>query len=76
MPDELIAVDEVAGALKLNPATIRNRIDAGTLPHTRVGRRIRIRQEDVDAVASGSAAEDLLSVADVAEILRLWGTPH
>jgi excisionase family DNA binding protein len=43
VPDEFLTVAEVASILKLNQQTIRNSIDAGTLPAVRVGpRRVRI----------------------------------
>jgi excisionase family DNA binding protein len=35
--------------LKLNPQTVRNWIDAGTLPAVRLGRRVRIKRSDFDA---------------------------
>lgn len=46
---ELLTVTQVAEILKLNPQTIRNWIDAGTLPAVRVGgRRVRIKRKDPD----------------------------
>jgi excisionase family DNA binding protein len=53
MPDplpELMTVAEIAATLKLNQQTIRNWIDAGTLPHVRVGRRVRVYKHDFDAL--------------------------
>ena len=50
MPDEFLTVNEIAERLKLNPQTVRNWIDAGRLPAFRVGRRVRIRREDFEAV--------------------------
>ncbi|MDQ6815795.1 MAG: helix-turn-helix domain-containing protein [Actinomycetota bacterium] len=63
-PDEtFLTVAEVAGMLKLNPQTVRNWIDQGSLPALRVGRRVRIRRSDLERVlaqsytgATGSAA--------------------
>ena len=46
--DEFLTVGEVASVLKLNPQTIRNWIDQGSLPALRVGRRVRIRREDFE----------------------------
>jgi excisionase family DNA binding protein len=43
-------VAEVAGILKLNQQTVRNWIDQGSLPALRVGRRVRIRREDFQAL--------------------------
>jgi excisionase family DNA binding protein len=42
--DELLTVDEVADLLKVNPQTVRNRIDAGEVPVIRFGRRVRIQR--------------------------------
>lgn len=48
--DEFLIAAEVAGILKLNPQTVRNWIDQGSLPALRVGRRVRIRREDFQAL--------------------------
>lgn len=48
-PDEFMTVAEVAAILKLNQQTVRNWIDAGTLPALRIGRRVRIKRSDFDA---------------------------
>ena len=54
MPDEFMTVAEVAAILKLNQQTVRNWIDAGTLPAVRIGRRVRVKRSDFDrAVESG-----------------------
>jgi excisionase family DNA binding protein len=51
LDDPLLTVAEVAGLLKLNPQTIRNWIDQGSLPAVRVGpRRVRIRRSDLERV--------------------------
>jgi excisionase family DNA binding protein len=55
--DELLTVAEVPEILKLNPQTIRNWIDAGTLPHVRLGeRRVRIWRSDFLALIGESTA--------------------
>lgn len=48
--DEFLTVAEVAAMLKLNQQTVRNWIDQKSLPALRVGRRIRIRREDFQAL--------------------------
>ena len=60
-----LTVADVANVLKLNPQTVRNWIDQGSLPALRVGRRVRIRRSDFDRVlaeglrpGSGTAAAD------------------
>lgn len=46
----LLTVAEVAEKLRLNQQTVRNWIDAGSLPAIRVGRRVRIKREDLDRI--------------------------
>ena len=48
--DDFLTVADVAERLKLNQQPVRNLIDRGELPACRVGRRVRIRREDVDAL--------------------------
>jgi excisionase family DNA binding protein len=48
--DELLTVAEVASMLKLNQQTIRNWIDRGSLPAVYIGRRVRIRRADLEAL--------------------------
>lgn len=55
MGDEFLTVAEVAEKLKLNQQTIRNWIEQGTLPALRVGRRVRIRHSDLDALINGGS---------------------
>jgi excisionase family DNA binding protein len=43
--DEFLTVAEVA---ELNQQTVRNWIDAGSLPAVRIGRRVRVRRHDLD----------------------------
>jgi excisionase family DNA binding protein len=49
-----LTVAEVAATLKLNQQTVRNWIDAGTLPALRVGRRVRIKRSDFDRILEQS----------------------
>lgn len=46
----LLRVTEVAERLALSPFTVRNWIAAGRLPVVRLGRAVRIRAEDVEAL--------------------------
>ena len=48
--DPFLTVAEVAEILRLNQQTVRNWIDAGSLPAVRVGRRVRIRRSDLDRI--------------------------
>ena len=48
--ESFLTVADVAELLKLNQQTVRNWIDAGTLPAFRVGRRVRILRADLDQI--------------------------
>jgi excisionase family DNA binding protein len=50
LEDEFLTVAEVAAILKLNQQTVRNWIDQGSLPALHVGRRVRIRRADFEAL--------------------------
>jgi excisionase family DNA binding protein len=70
--DDFLSVAEVAERLKLHPQTIRNWINDGTLAHTRVGRAVRIRRADDERLAGvGRSEASLLTVAEVAQMLRV-----
>jgi excisionase family DNA binding protein len=53
--ESFLTVAEVAELLKLNQQTVRNWIDQGSLPALRVGRRVRIRRSDFEAVLARSS---------------------
>jgi excisionase family DNA binding protein len=56
MDDELMTVSEIATILKLNPQTIRNWIEAGTVPCVRLGqRRVRVFRSDFNQLIENSA---------------------
>jgi excisionase family DNA binding protein len=85
LEESFLTVADVAEMLKLNPQTVRNWIDQGSLPALRVGRRVRIKRSDLermleegytagqgsDAHNSGPSAEDFWGgePAGVAEAL-------
>ena len=52
--ESYLTVAEVAATLKLNQQTVRNWIDAGTLPALRVGRRVRIKRSDFERILEES----------------------
>ena len=56
VPETYLTVAEVAATLKLNQQTVRNWIDAGTLPALRVGRRVRIKRTDFERILEESYA--------------------
>jgi excisionase family DNA binding protein len=48
--ESFLTVAEVADLLRLNQQTVRNWIDAGSLPALRVGRRVRIKRSDLNRI--------------------------
>ena len=53
--DVFLTVAEIATRLQVNPQTVRNWIARGQLPAVRVGRRVRVRQIDLDRfIAAGT----------------------
>jgi excisionase family DNA binding protein len=49
--DELLTVAEIAAELKMNQQTVlKNLIDNGYLPAIRIGRRVRVKRSDFDAL--------------------------
>ena len=48
--ESFLTVAEVAELLRLNQQTVRNWIDAGSLPAVRIGRRVLIKRSDLDRI--------------------------
>jgi excisionase family DNA binding protein len=48
--DEFLTVAEIAATLKMNQQSIRNWIENGYLPAIRVGRRVRVKRSDFNAL--------------------------
>jgi excisionase family DNA binding protein len=48
---DLLTVHETAALLKVNPDTVRRYITSGRLPAVRIGRRVRIHKEAIEALA-------------------------
>ena len=72
--DDIVTVAEIAEILRLNQQTVRNWIDDGLLPAIRVGRRVRIRWADVEAMMKpagpaipGGAGGDTSRVSSAAQ---------
>jgi excisionase family DNA binding protein len=60
LEDTFLTVAEIAELLRLNQQTVRNWIDAGNLAAVRVGRRVRVRESDLDRfIAAGETAPAL-----------------
>jgi excisionase family DNA binding protein len=53
-PEELLTVAEIAATLKMNQQSIRNWIESGYLPAIRLGRRVRVKRSDFDALLEAS----------------------
>ena len=49
-PEDVVTVADIARILKLNSQTVRNWIAGGSLPAMHVGRRVRVRWGDVEAM--------------------------
>jgi excisionase family DNA binding protein len=72
--DPFLTVAEVAELLKLNQQTVRNWIDAGSLPAVRIGRRVRIKREDLDRIVdSGYQAGQRGAVSAGPNADDFWG---
>ena len=50
-PDNL-TVDEVAKFLRVSRQTVYTMIRAGTIPHFKVGNKVRIKRADLDAMTN------------------------
>ena len=53
---KLLTAVEVGTRLALSPVTIRGWVRAGRLPAVRVGRMIRVREDDLEALLRFGAA--------------------
>jgi excisionase family DNA binding protein len=57
--EAFLTVDEIAELLKVNPQTVRNWLDEGTLKMTRIGpRRVRVRQSELDRFLVAARASE------------------
>ena len=74
LDESFLTVAEVAEMLKLNQQTVRNWIDQGSLPALRVGRRVRVRWGDVEAMMkpAGPAIPDGGSARPSADAQAFW----
>jgi excisionase family DNA binding protein len=63
----------VAELLKLNQQTVRNWIDQGSLPALRVGRRVRIRRSDFEAVLARSSTVEAAPSESGPSAEDFWG---
>jgi excisionase family DNA binding protein len=73
--DSFLTVAEVAELLKLNQQTVRNWIDAGSLPAIRVGRRVRIKRADLDRILENGyrGTPPPVPVSDGPNASDFWG---
>jgi len=70
--DEFLTVADVAERLKLNQQTVRNWIDRGELAAHHVGRRVRIRREDFDALLQAGYTTSRRSDPTTGAAASLW----
>lgn len=52
MTNEMLTTLEVAEQLHVTPATVYRWAQSGTIPSTRIGRILRFRPEDIEALSS------------------------
>lgn len=57
--DRLLTVAEVAERLRVHPITVRRHIKSGRLQAVRVGRSVRVRASDVQALLKPAMASDV-----------------
>ncbi|WP_127480587.1 helix-turn-helix domain-containing protein [Nocardioides pantholopis] len=60
--DDFLTVPEVAQRLRVNPATVRRWIEAGTIPAVKIGRSYRVELAQVQAVIDGHRTTTPLTV--------------
>jgi excisionase family DNA binding protein len=63
MEESFLTVHEVAELLKLNQQTVRNLIASGTIPAARIGRRVRIKQSDLERILATVTPDDNTAAA-------------
>jgi excisionase family DNA binding protein len=71
--EALLTVAEVANSLRLHPLTVRNLIWRGIIPHIRLGRSIRVKQSDLEAILQTKQTYPQTKIqqkADLAETFR------
>ena len=73
---DLLTVEEVAKRLRLHEITVRRHIKAGRLPATRIGRRVRVREEDVESFASPPQSRKKLTPEQMREKLLTPPSPE
>jgi excisionase family DNA binding protein len=76
--ETFLTVAEVAEMLKLNQQTVRNWIDQGSLPALRVGRRVRIKQSDLQRIldesySTGGGAKRTVAAPRSPSAEDFWG---
>jgi excisionase family DNA binding protein len=49
MSDDLMTPDEVCAYLKINKDWLYDQVQAGRIPHIRLGRQLRFRRTELDA---------------------------
>ena len=71
-----LTIQETAGLLKVSERTVRRWIEKGELAALKIGRAVRIRQQDIDSRVQGASVEvaydteEQLAVLERASALR------
>lgn len=55
--ERLLRVDEAAAFLGYAVGTVYNKVQAGELPHVRIGRTLRFRRADLEALIEAGATK-------------------
>lgn len=73
MPDaRFYSLKEAAAVLRISPATLSRQCAAGTFPHVRIGRTLRIPIAEVERLEDGAPARE--SVLDVPDYVTGTGS--
>ena len=62
---EFLTVLEIATVLRVNPQTVRNWIQHGTLPAVKLGRSVRIRRTDLETYLEASRVKPRGSAMEI-----------
>lgn len=65
MTDPLLTVDQVAELLAVDPETVRREVRRGRLVASKIGRRLRVDQVDLDAYQRAARVEPAAAAVSV-----------
>lgn len=74
MPLKIYTIEEVAEILKVHRTYVASLIAENKLSALKIGRFYRIRQTDLEALIGGKLDGAILTIEDIAEILKVHRT--